>query len=416
MIHEVTTSIYLEKRQPKKDGTCGVKLRVCYNRKRKYYAIGKESFSESDFEKILLGNCRGQQKEVHIRWKAIENKARKVIKDLDNFSFEAFENAFFEAEATENKQTHDLFFHLEETIKRLENESRIKTAGGYKCSLSSLQMFVGKKKQLLFEEITPTFLLEYEKFMLNKGNSFTTIGFYLRNVRALFNEAISHNIINQEIYPFGKRKYSIPTGNNVKKNLSIEDINKLNQYEVKEGTSEHFAKDLWFFSLFCNGMNIKDIALLKYGNIVGEKIVFVRAKTARTTRSNPVEIQVIILPQVQAIIDRWGNKPQETDTYIFPILEKGMSATEQMKRIAARIKNTNKYIKRIAEKLGINSLPTTYHARHSFATMMLNLGASVEQISESLGHTSISTTQNYLAGFDDASKKNFAQKFADLIK
>ncbi|MEJ7685004.1 MAG: hypothetical protein WKG06_45595 [Segetibacter sp.] len=35
------------------------------------------------------------------------------------------------------------------------------------------------------------------------------------------------------------------------------------------------------------------------------------------------------------------------------------------------------------------------------------MGANIEQIREALGHQSTSTTQKYLASFDDESKENF---------
>jgi len=52
-------------------------------------------------------------------------------------------------------------------------------------------------------------------------------------------------------------------------------------------------------------------------------------------------------------------------------------------------------------------LKDTYFARHSFATILKNSGVSTEFISEALGHSSLSTTKNYLTGFEeDAIKRN----------
>ena len=61
--------------------------------------------------------------------------------------------------------------------------------------------------------------------------------------------------------------------------------------------------------------------------------------------------------------------------------------------------------KTIAKLIGIENNVTTYSARHSFATILQRSGASTEFICEALGHSNVKTTQNYLAGFEDETKK-----------
>ena len=75
-------------------------------------------------------------------------------------------------------------------------------------------------------------------------------------------------------------------------------------------------------------------------------------------------------------------------------------------------------MKQIALELEILKPITTYYARHSFATILKNSGVSTEFISEALGHTSLETTKNYLAGFEDDFKKQAAKAltaFKDII-
>ena len=62
-------------------------------------------------------------------------------------------------------------------------------------------------------------------------------------------------------------------------------------------------------------------------------------------------------------------------------------------------------MKSIAKHLKITKDVTTYAARHSFATILQRSGASTEFISEALGHSNVKTTQNYLGGFEDETKK-----------
>ena len=48
-------------------------------------------------------------------------------------------------------------------------------------------------------------------------------------------------------------------------------------------------------------------------------------------------------------------------------------------------------------------------ARHSASTLMKNAGVSPHYIKESLGHASLKTTENYLAGFENEQRKEFAK-------
>ena len=71
-------------------------------------------------------------------------------------------------------------------------------------------------------------------------------------------------------------------------------------------------------------------------------------------------------------------------------------------------------IKRVAKT---NDLPTdisTYWARHSFASNSIRKGASMEFISEALNHSDLSVTKSYFAGFEDETKKEFANQIMDF--
>lgn len=74
-------------------------------------------------------------------------------------------------------------------------------------------------------------------------------------------------------YPFSKRRYQMPTGKNVKKALPLSDIGKIFHYTTRTPAEEK-AKAFWLFSYFANGMNMTDVANLRYKNLSGEFINF----------------------------------------------------------------------------------------------------------------------------------------------
>lgn len=406
----VTTKIVLDQRRSKKDGSYPVKLRVTFQRKQKYYATGF-SFSESDFNKITGSRPRGDLKLMGLELAAFEKRALKVINTISPFTFQVFEKNFLSSKGDMN----NVFDALQASIDQLNKEGRASTAFSNSNTLSSLQKFVTRKK-LLFADITPDFLHAYEKWMLKQGRVLTTVGIYLRALRTVYNKAISEGVVSRDQYPFGKYKYQIPSGKNVKKAITLAEIEKILSYQPKKGSTEERSRDLWIFSYLCNGMNIKDISRLKYQNIDGQNLSFIRAKTQRSSRQNQKTINVSLHPIAIDIIERWGNKPATPDTYIFPILKKGITPQRELALVRQATKTINKYMGRIAESVGIEKKVTTYVARHSFSTVLKRSGASLPFISESLGHSDLKTTESYLGSFEDDMRKEFMRKLLPDIK
>ncbi|ARS37552.1 site-specific integrase [Pontibacter actiniarum] len=427
----VLTSIMLDTRRALKDGSFPVRLRLTHQRQRKYYNTGY-SLSEAEFSKVQTEKPKGKFKELQIAFQAIEQKAISIIRDLEVFTFEHFEKKYLNA-AVKN----DLFAAFEQQVKRLVEEGRVGTASSYESASLSLLAYLlkeplsrnkglsrakaiekkenllKKRKPLAYASITVEFLSGYEKWMLQNGSSITTIGIYLRALRAIYNNAIAAGEVNMDLYPFGKRKYQIPSGRNVKKALTLADIEKIFSYEPFT-ENERRARDLWIFSYLCNGINVKDIARLKYKQLDQEKITFIRAKTERTSRQNVKAITAMRTTEIDEIIERWGNKPTYSDDYVFPFLEPGLSAERERARIQHATKTINKYIKRVAATVGIEKNVSTYTARHSFSTVLKRAGAPIELISESLGHSNLKTTESYLDSFEDDVKKQFAARLTDF--
>ncbi len=72
----------------------------------------------------------------------------------------------------------------------------------------------------------------------------------------------------------------------------------------------------------------------------------------------------------------------------------------------------NSRLKYLAKSVGIEKL-TSHVSRHSFAYYMLCSGATVEEISFALDHSSIEITQNYLKQFPSKFSYVALQRFAD---
>ncbi|MDX2001849.1 MAG: site-specific integrase [Chitinophagales bacterium] len=374
------------------------KLRLI-QRKADEYLENCSTFDRIDFENdFICGNPM---------FKARKKKLKAVqISDGDDFDYTPYLSRFpiFKEDHSIPGCISAVFFIY---IKKLLQEERIGSALNYQDTYNSLKKFKGN---VTFDKITVSYLNQYEQMMRAKGRTKATIGIKLRPLRTIFNEAIEMKIIKREnCYPFGRRKYIIPTGRNIKKALPLVDLNMLYNY-TPESEEEKKAKLYWFFCYYGNGMNTKDVAYLRYKNIDDGFIVFTRAKIERTTKDDPKLIMVYISEEIQKIIDEIGNKRVDGNTFLFPILDDRLDPLAQHLRIKAFTKFVNDGMKGICQKAGVDRKSTTNVARHSLATVLKRQGASTEFIQETLGHYEKRTTENYMDSFDTDMKKDFAER------
>jgi integrase len=401
---KVTAGIILDTRRPRQDNTYPVKLRINYKRNRQYYNIGY-FLTEEEFAKVMGDKPRNRYRDLKDTFDDKKKEARDMIDKMPVFNFESFKRKFFDSSDYSN-----LFAAFKYHISKLEKSGQAGTASTYVSAQASFKEFF-RKGSIPFTSINAKVLSEYETYMKAEGKSITTVSMYIRCVRRLYNLAIAAGEVKMEYYPFGSQKsglYEVPEARNHKRAISKEDVRKIRNYNALEGSPEQFARDIWALSYLSNGMNLSDIFRLKYKNIEGDTVIFIRHKTSHNRKIKPVIVALI--DELQVIIDRWGNKPVLPNSYVFNILSDRLTPAVELAKIKQATKSLNLYVGRIAKEVGIEQKVTSYTARHSFATVLKLSGENVTYISEALGHSNLQTTENYLASFDQEHRKKAAKK------
>lgn len=377
-------------RRKKQSGLYPIKIQVVFKRIQRYYNTGKE-LSTEDWS-VLSSSKSSKLMTIRLDIQNSFEKVEQVVRSLleeGNFSFENLNTRL-------GKCVNDtLNIAYKNKINSQIESGAIGNSTVYSCSFKHLEKYAGEK--IAFDAITVNWLKKYEKDMLAEGKSYTTISIYLRCLRAILNEAKSVGIIKEAQYPFGRGKYEIPIGKGRKMALTLQQIKQVITYTDGSEATEHY-RDLWFFSYLCNGININDLLKLKFSNIEGDEIFFYRSKTIHTSKEKK-EIGASLTPEMKKIIDRWGNPDKNPNNYVFSFLDGYTTPLEQKKRIQDVTRRINKRLKMIGDALGISGI-STYTARHSFASVLKRSGASIAYISESLGHSDLKTTENYLASFE----------------
>ena len=75
--------------------------------------------------------------------------------------------------------------------------------------------------------------------------------------------------------------------------------------------------------------------------------------------------------------------------------ERGDKAAEDKVFVIPRVEYVNPGLAKWAEQAGLKKHVTFHTARHTFATMMLTLGADLYTVSKLLGHSDVKVTQVY---------------------
>lgn len=434
---QATARIYIQKAPAKrnKNNLCPVKLCITHNRVRKYYSINEvikktewlflsDEKANNEIEKVTGNSPRGKYRDMAFEYTRIVDEAKEVIKNIDSFSFNQFEEKFFQKPTSWD----NVFIAMVDHIKGLKVEGRFGYASSFESTLRAVKEFHEGKalkytskdkieirdyqtgKTLNFVDITAKWLKNFETALQKKKKSKSTIGIYVRNIRVLFNLALKEHEVRAE-YPFTKYKPKTAKGRKIA--ITALQISLIANYKT-EHPQEQFYRDLFMFSFLGNGMNLSDIVRLKYSNIVDGEIEFVREKT-KGEEPDEDKLHVPISKTMQEIIDRYGNKAIGYDSYIFPMLKPDWSEERNYAEVKQVTKQVNKYIRRIALKVGISENISSYTARHSWATITKNSGTSTEYISECLGHSSVLVTKKYLKGFEKSTRTEHSEKMENTV-
>jgi integrase len=287
----------------------------------------------------------------------------------------------------------ELLPFLKEVSENLTQNGKIGRSSLYKRLYTSLKEFIGSK-QLCFSDVDVSFLNQYETFLYKQGLAENSISTYFKVLRALLNKAIQAKRMKKEHYPFDNfslGKFSTLTQ---KRAMSKEDLKQIIDLPLAEGSKLQLARDYFLFSYYGRGMNFRDMAVLKWKQIVKDRVVYKRLKTGKL-------MQFQLIAPATEILERYRNLSGAPEEFVFPILDKAkhLSAQQISYRINNALKEINASLKELAQAANVPVHLTTYVARHTYATVLKQSGISTGVISEALGHKGEKITEVYLKSF-----------------
>lgn len=312
-----------------------------------------------------------------------------------------FTIAYFRSKLLVPKDMPGVMEYFDQTIRQLRERKNFGNAKVYYHTKNTLKRF-SKQNDVPFQEITPIYLQNLESFLIKEGCSGNTIHHYMRTLRALYYRAVENGFANADLNPFYNKytrkgyRFSHLQKATSKRALSKEDLKKIISLKTSPMSKEEDAKLIFLFSYYAWGMNIIDIAKLRWDkNIQGDYIVYARTKT-RYTKS----FRIPIIQPIQEILDLC--REYSPKGYVFQILKDDIKdEAKQYVRIRTETRLVNRVLKQMGEDLRIPIPLTTYVARHTFASILKSHGTSASIIKEMMGHTKEETTVIYLKEFEN---------------
>lgn len=271
----------------------------------------------------------------------------------------------------------------------------------YMATYKHIVAFIGndtKLRQLSFEDITVPWLKRFEAFLAQTSPSKNARNIHLRNIRAVFNDAIDDEFTHA--YPF--RKFKIRPVQTAKRSMTVEQLRRFMTMPVEPYAEQY--RDMFMLIFYLVGINIIDLCNLK--DIVDGRIEYNRAKTKR-------HYSIKVEPEAMAIIEKYRGR-----NYLLNIMDRHKSH----RNYTARMNNSLKRIgdvKRVGyggKKIITPAFPdiSTYWARHTWATIAAKLDVPKETIAAALGHGGNTVTDIYI-DFDMAKVDVANRKVIDYV-
>ena len=380
-----------------KNGQSPLMLRFTHDRNTKLVALGlsvEPHYWNKDAE-MLTSDCP----ERAILQSKIDSALavyRKKINRLEALDVPVNFDTLFEPTTRKAGITIEDGFNAE--IERLESLGKINSATKHKYALQVLDGYKSVKTAL--EAIDLDYLKGLELYLRQRGNKDNSIATRFAIFKAIYNKAVKEGKVTVKQNPFTLFQVGSLWAKTRKRAIYKDDIQRLIDLEIADGhTTEYrrLARDLFLFSYFTAGMNFGDIARLRYKDIVKGRVNYSRHKTQKL-------LSFQLVPNALQIIEKYSRANHAQEDYIFPILDRSEHKTAQQifNRLHKVLRKVNRELKTLGEQIGLKMPLTTYVARHTYATVLKRSGVSVALISESLGHSDLSTTQIYLDSFENS--------------
>ena len=238
-----------------------------------------------------------------------------------------------------------------------------------------------KKEDCYLDEVTNQFIEDFEFFLKTvRRCCHNTTTKYLLNFKKIIRIALAKGWMKKD--PFAQVHFHFEPVE--REFLEKQELKVLLNKEI---TITRLAQVRDIFCFCClTGLAFMDVQQLKPEHLVADIHGKIWIRKARQKTKNMCNIP--LLDEAQKIINRYRDHPYcQTHGVLLPVC-----SNQKM----------NSYLKELADICGIRKNLSTHCARHTFATLTLASGATIDNVAKMLGHANVNMTRRYAKVLDSS--------------
>lgn len=240
--------------------------------------------------------------------------------------------------------TPDFFTYSRQVIAQDDKNGNRNMAHNRGAALISFSNFLGKEK-LTFSELSPDVMVQFRAWFLSRGRKESTARLYLCQINALYKEAVKHGVAPKKQLLEGVKLTMPPKA--ARELLTVEELRRMRYADLSDSGPQTFARDMFFFSIYCRGISFTDLAHIKKRDIHGFSLTY----TSQVL--NPSHITVPWDAAMQEIADRYPSNSE----YLFPFI-KSEDKNLKNREIGRVRENITRALKHIAERCHLSVVPS----------------------------------------------------------
>ena len=406
--------------RPNRAGKFPIYLRITQNRKHKRIKTTIELNRKNDFNpKAKQDNWIKKQEPNHKKWNDLLAKELERGKDAcRKLEEEGLATSAIASIIADQGKPLSFLDYARERTKDIFNEGGIRNWKKYNGFCNKLDDFLKEKKakDLTFAELSPTLLSKFKSYLHTLHNVRepdkmlhpNTIALNLRIFKTIVNKAITEGLIKPEKNPFLSFENKLIKTS--KEKLTDEELERIRNLELEEGSRIWDARNIFLFSFYCAGIRIGDLLQLRWLNITPEgRLIYYMGK-------NHKKRDLLLIHPAKEILQQYRKEGAKPTDYIFPLLknnepfagaispEDKETLSPEMKqklneRLSSKTSIVNNNLKKIKELAGLNKKLTSHIARHTFAYKAKQAGIPDGRIKGILAHSNLKTTEGYMGEF-----------------